>query len=112
MLQKTRPLPLGAEYHDGQVESIEVGPRREVVITVRLDPVWNNGDDSSRRLHFSAIQNFEEVMAFFRRGLRERGEAGYVDEVIGIVLVSKGIIGIDLAGLGYVELRGAKVLEN
>ena len=112
MSHHARRLPLKAEYHDGVVETVEVGPRREVAITVRLDPVWNNGDDSSRRLHFSAIQNFEEVAAFFRQGSPARGEAGCVDEVVGIVLVSKGIIGIDLAGLGYVELRGAKVSES
>lgn len=105
-------MPLNAEYHDGAVEAVEVGPRREVIITVRLDPVWNNGDGSIRRLHFSAIQNFEEVAAFFRRALPAKEDGGCIDQVIGIVLVSKGIIGIDLDGLGYVELREAKVRES
>ena len=112
MSKHARRLALGAEHHDGRVEAIDVGPRREVIITVRLDPVWNNGDDSTRRLHFSAIQNFEEVAAFFLRGSPARGEGGYVDEVIGIVRASKGIIGLDLSGWGYVELRGAKVRES
>ena len=111
MPKHARRLPLNAEYHDGAVEAVEVGPRREVAITVRLDPVWNDGDGSTRRLHFSAIQNFEEVAAFFRRASPANG-GGSVDEVIGIVLVSKGVIGIDLDGLGYIELRGAKVRET
>ena len=31
--------------------------------------------------------------------------------MVGIVLVSEGVIGVDLAGLGYVGIRGAKVRE-
>src|SRR5688500_7980156 len=111
MPKHARRLPLNAEYHDGVVEAVEVGPRREVAITVRLDPVWNGGDGSTRRLHFSSIQNFEEVAAFFRRA-SPANEGGFVDEVMGIVLVSKGTIGIDLDALGYIELRGAKVRET
>jgi hypothetical protein len=111
MIKSAQRLPLGAEYHDGQVESIEVGPRREVVIIVRLDPVWNNGDGSTRRLHFSAIENFEEVAAFFRGSLPARGTAGYLDEMIAVTLVSKDVVGIHLSVSGYVEVRGAKVRE-
>jgi hypothetical protein len=106
-----RRLALNAEYHDGAVEAVEAGPRREVALTVRLDPVWNNGDDSTRRLHFSAIENFDEVAAFFRQASSAPEGGGCVDEVVGIVLVSKGVIGVDLARLGYVEIRGAKVRE-
>lgn len=112
MSKHARRLPLNAEYHDGVVEAVEVGPRREIVITVRLDPVWNDGDGSTRRLYFSAIQNFEEVAAFFQRASPAEGGEGFVDEVLGIMLVSKGIIGIEFDGLGYIELRGAKVRES
>ena len=111
MLKNARRLPLKAEYHDGVVEAVEIGPRREVALTVRLDPVWNSGDGSARRLHFSAIDNFDEVASFFRQGSPAPQGAGCVDEVVGIVLVSKGIIGVDLARVGYVESRGAKVRE-
>lgn len=106
MIKHGNQLPLHAEYHDGVVEAIELGPRREVVFSVRLDPVWNNGDGSSRRLHFSAIQNFDEVAGFF-----ESAGPEYVDEILRIVRVSKDVIGIELDHLGYVELRGAKVRE-
>jgi hypothetical protein len=111
MSKHARRLPLKANYHDGVVEAVEVGPRREVAISVRLDPVWNDGDGSTRRLHFSAIQNFEDVAAFFGQHSPAEG-SGFFDEVIGIVLVSKDVIGIELDGLGYVELRGAKFRES
>jgi hypothetical protein len=106
-----RRLPLNAEYHDGAVEAVEIGPRREIILTVRLDPVWNMGDSSSRRLHFSAIKNFDEVAAFFRQTSPTPEGGGCVDEITGVVLVSKGVIGVDLARLGFIEIRGAKVRE-
>ncbi len=81
-------------------------------ITVQLDPVWNGGDGSSRRLQFSAIQNFEDVAAFFRQASSAEEGGDLVDVFLGIVLVSKGIIGLEFGGLGYVELRGAKVRES
>ncbi len=106
MIENYTRFPFRAEYHDGVVEGIDLGPRREVVLTVRLDPVWNNGDSTSRRLHFSAIENFSEVSSFFGRATPE-----YVDEILGIALVARGVIGIELDRLGYIELRGAKVRE-
>jgi len=104
-------LSLNAEYHDGVVEALELGPRREVLLSVRLDPVWNNGDASIRRIHFSAIQNFDEVSAFFGKALPGNRGAPFVDEILAIVRVAKNVIGIELDHLGYVELHGAKVRE-
>ena len=110
MSKRPRRLPLAAEYHDGRVEAIEIGPRREVEFLVRLNPVLNGGDGSTRRLRFSAIRNFDEVTAFLRRATRPRPDA-FLDEIVGVITPSKGVIGIDLAHLGYIELRGAKVRE-
>jgi hypothetical protein len=106
MSKHVSSFPLKAQYHDGVVENIRLGPRREVVLTVRLDPVWNNGDGTTRRLRFSAIQNFDEVSDFFMRA-----KPGDVDEILEIVQVAKGVVGIELDHLGYVELRGIKVRE-
>ena len=104
-------LPLQAEYHDGQLEAVEFGERRDVILTVRLDPVWNDGQSPSRRVRFSAIENYDEVRAFFAT-MPERARAdASLDEVVALVKPAKGRIGIDLAKLGYIELRGAKVRE-
>jgi len=105
-------LPLAHEYHDVSVEKIDLGPRREVVLHVRLDPVWNNGDSSVRRLHFSAIQNFDEIEAFFAASTVPNTPDAAIDEVIGIVQPQKRVIGLDLARLGYVEFRGTKLHER
>lgn len=56
---------LSRNYHDGWIESMEIGPRREVTFNVQLDPVWNPGLPISFRLRFAAIDNMEEVTAFF-----------------------------------------------
>jgi hypothetical protein len=103
-------LPLRHEYHDGRLDAVEVGPRREVTLHIGLDPVWNDGEALVRRIHFSAIKNFEQVADFFRVYAVKVGEAS-LDTVIGIVRPSKARIGIDLDHLGYVELEGAKVRE-
>ena len=100
-------LPLGAEYHDGAVESVHIGPRRQVELVVRLDPVWNDGDGATRRLRFSKIENFEEVEAFFRRLPPREVPDAALDTVSRIVQPAKGVIGVELVNLGYVELRGA-----
>ena len=104
-------LPLKAEYHDGDVVAVELGPRHEVVLTIRLDPVWNDGNAAERRIRFSKVKNFEEVTEFFRRlgPAREPGDS--LDVVLAIVRPRKGTVGVDLASLGFVELRGAEVKE-
>ena len=111
MTKRIPRLPLNAEYHDGQLEAVELGERREVTLTVRLDPVWNDGQSPSRRIRFSAIKNYDEVRTFFASMAQQPRNDASLDEVVGFVQPAKGRIGIDLAKLGYIELQGAKVRE-
>ena len=104
-------LPLRREYHDAQVESFELGPRHEVQLVVHLDPVWNDGNAGPCRLHFSTIENWDEVVARLQTAPNALPQEAYVDEIIGIVRPEKGVVGIDFARRGYIELRGAKVQE-
>lgn len=60
MTRQPPRLRLEREYHDRGIVRIDVGPRREVVLHVRLDPVWNGGDQSVRQLRFSASEKFDE----------------------------------------------------
>jgi len=104
-------LPLSVEYHDGQLLAVQRGPRREFVLTVRLDPVWNEGNDAERRIRFSNVKNFQEVALFFARLPSPRQPRDSLDEVLAIVRPGKRVVGIELASLGYVELTGAEVME-
>lgn len=105
-------LSLAAEYHDSQLESVYIGPRREIELVVRLDPVWNSGDGTTRRLRFSRIQNFDDVAAFFARIPGASSPGASLDQIGRIVRPGKDIIGIDLNDFGYVELVGARVDEG
>ena len=78
-------------YHDAQLEACELGPQREVVLQVRLDPVWNRHAPRYVRLRFGAIQNFDEVQVFFERlkAATDRPPEGYLDGIAGIACTSK-----------------------
>ena len=41
-----------------------LGPRRELILDVLLDPVWNK-HSASANLRFGAIENFDQVSSFF-----------------------------------------------
>jgi hypothetical protein len=110
-MERPPKLPLRREYHDAQVESVELGPRQEIQLVVHLDPVWNDGDTGPCRLHFSNISNWDDVVARLQSALSALPSGAYVDEIIGIVRPEKGVVGIDFARRGYVELRGARVQE-
>ena len=105
------PLGLKANYHDGQLEALEIGPRREITLSVRLDPVWNGGDDRVQRLHLSAIENFEEVRAFFENVASAESRDRPLGEVIRIARAANGAVGVDLSPQGYVEVQTRKVRE-
>ena len=107
---RPKPYPLKANFHDGQLEAVEFGPRREVTLSVRLDPVWNGGDARVQRLQLSAVENYEEVRAFFARATAPDAERP-IAEVIGVVRAADGVVGLDLTRLGYVEVRTRKVRE-
>lgn len=67
--------PLPHNFHEGSFRDWQIGPRRELTlwITVTLLPpgrtagLMNNYD---YRLRFGAIENFEEVRAFFEPDLQ------------------------------------------
>ncbi len=111
MTKQPPRLPLSYEYHDGAVLQVDIGPRHEVVIHIRLDPVWNEGDDSVRRLRFSAIRTFDDVVVFFRRQLPPEVSGAAVDEVVAILRLDKGVVGLELSKLGVVEIHTSKVME-
>ena len=54
------------EYHDGWIDSVSIGPRKEVTIGVCLDTVWNPGTDHAE-IRFGGIYNYECVSKYFER---------------------------------------------
>ena len=54
-------------YHDAVVERRQVGPRREIILELQLDPVLNPGAPQKVRLRFGGVENFNEVRSFFEK---------------------------------------------
>jgi hypothetical protein len=98
-------------YHDSLLERCQVGPQQEVILEVRLDPVWNRHAPRNVRLRFGAIQNFEEVRAFFER-VQEASHQEVLDEVVGIVCRQKGRWVVDLARNGAVTIATPKIPQE
>jgi hypothetical protein len=65
--------------------------------------VWNPKAPPSVRLRFGAIQNFDEVRAFFQQ-VQESSKHEALDEVVGIVASEKGKWIVDLARAGAVTI--------
>jgi len=91
-------------YHDGQLVSFSFGPRNEVTLEIYLDPVWNPGGPSTGRIRFGAIQNLNEVQAFFERVSPPRRGGAFLAEVIGIVYEPKARWILDLSDYGSVVI--------
>lgn len=102
-------------YHDGHLAGFSLGPRRELVLEIALDLVWNKAAASSDvRVRFGAIENFDEVSAYFR-ALRPRpGDGAYLAEIVGLRYVSEGPnwVTLDLAGQGHIRIRARHVEES
>jgi len=98
-------------YHDAQLEGCQVGPQREVILDIRLDPVWNRHAPRHVRLRFGAIQNFDDVQSFFDRVLArpDRAPEGFIDEIAGIVCTAKGAWVVDLDRGGSVTIGTPKM---
>ena len=94
-------------YHDSQLEGCDFGPRRELRMSLRLDPVWNPHAPDVVTLHFSSIDNFAVVHAFFSKvvaaSLREP-----LADVIGLDAIAKGTWVVDLAAHGAVTILTPK----
>jgi hypothetical protein len=97
--------------HDGLLETCQVGLRREVILGIRLDPVWNPEAPARVRVRFGAISNFEEVRAFFER-VERSSQHEVLDEVVGIVCREKGKWIVDLAREGAVTIATPKMPQE
>jgi hypothetical protein len=98
-------------YHDGGLTEVVLGPRREVRLTIRLDPVWNEGNEMECTLHLSDIKNYEAVKGFFQSLASSPGRMGDLDQVVDISWTEQGNVTIDLDGGGFTEVVRPKAIE-
>lgn len=98
------------EYHDSWLERFELGPRRELILQIRLDPVWNPRAPEDVRLRFGGIQNFDEVRTFF--DLLEPVSRGALNVVDEIARPEKGKWIVDLDRSGTVTIVTSKLPQE
>jgi hypothetical protein len=98
-------------YHDGALVAASIGPRREVSLVIRLDPVWNDGVDKECTVHIGAIQHFEDVAVFVRalRGTDQPGAS--IDDVLHLGWTAEGNVRLELATHGFIEISRPNVVE-
>jgi hypothetical protein len=88
-----------------------IGPRREVALEIALDPFWNKGDGRTVRVHLGAVDNLDEVAAYFY-GLRKPVQpGGAIAGVIGLAYVGdrKDAVVVDLERCGSVTIQSRRV---
>ena len=98
-------------YHDSLLESHRVGPQRELILEIRLDPVWNPGAQQNVRLRFGAIENLDEVRSFFHQ-TAGRMKAGAFERVERIALLEKGKWVVELDSRGTVMISTSKIPQE
>ena len=98
-------------FHDGQLTDFAVGPRHEVTLYIALDPVWNQKQERTVLVRFGAIQNFDEVTAFFEKIKRPADRDRSIAEVVGLVHSGdrKDSVIVDLSRIGSVEIRSRHI---
>ena len=92
------------EYHDSTLESCQFGPRRELNLQILLDPVWNPQAPQRVTLHFTAIENFDEVREFFKEVQLHRQTEESIDGILACVNNGKGKWLIELERNGSVAI--------
>ena len=105
------PKRFSHSYHDGGLVAASVGPRREISLVIRLDPVWNNGLDKECTVRLGAVQNFDDVATFVRALRRPRHPGAYIDQVVHLDWTPDGNVRLELATQGFVEVSRPKVVE-
>ncbi len=90
--------------HDSHIAQFSFGPRREVTLTIALDPVWNENLEATIKLRFSAIENYEAVQSFFNSNYVQRAlPNAYWDEIDELSRIDKKTYRLSL-GSGIVDI--------
>jgi len=101
------------EYHDSNLEKVEIGPRRELNLKIHLDPIWNKGRDRNIKLSFRGIDNLETVKQFFKDYLTVRPKTtSFLDTIDGITKEGKNEYVIELDRIGRLTIKCKEHVET
>jgi hypothetical protein len=102
----------GHTYHDAHPARFTLGPRREIVLEIALDPVWNKGRRTAH-VRFSGIKNLDQVTAFLKRLPDPPASEAYLVEILELKLKSKHsrTATLKLVNLGHIEIEATHITE-
>jgi hypothetical protein len=94
--------------------SFSVGPRREVVLEIVLDPVWNKAAGNMVRIRFGAIKNFEVVKEFFDGIPSRRSDDALLATIDSLKLVHRNPnhFSLSLDRFGRVVIEASHIAED
>jgi hypothetical protein len=98
-------------FHDAGPVGFSTGPRREVVLELALDPVWNDGNDAVVVVRLGDTRNFEEVRRFFGGIKRPRQTGARLDTMVSLEYAegARDRIVLELADSGFIEIESRHV---
>jgi hypothetical protein len=106
-------LGLKYNYHDSNVDTVEIGPRREFNLKIHLDPIMNKGKVTVVNLSFRGVDNLDTVKDFVDKYLKMRPAPnaflGRIDE---LKKIKKNDYAIDFDNAGQLIVRCKGHLET
>lgn len=97
---------LGYNYHDSKLDQFELGPRRELNLTIFLDPIWNNNTEGVINLSFHGIDNYDQVTNFFSSHFANRpAPDAFLGEIEQIKKNGKTTYAINFSDLGQLIIN-------
>ena len=98
-------------YHDARLESVAIGPRRELTLFIHLDPVWNATILEDAVVRFGGIVNFDEVERFFS-DMHCDPARSFISEVHRLAPLERGKWVIDLEGQKQLVIHSPHCTEQ
>ncbi len=95
--------------HDADVDKVVIGPRTELNLVVRLDPVLNTGNVRVVNLSFRAVDNIDIVREFVEKHLTARvAPNAFLGRIGALTKISRSdyVIDFDDAGQLTVSCKG------
>ncbi len=103
---------LSNNYHDACLERVALSPRRELTLFLHLDPVCNPSIARDAVVRFGAIDNYEEVAAFFSALPAPGADGTFLAGVSRLEQEPAGGWLLDVEGYGELCIMSSKCIEK
>lgn len=100
-------------YHDSNVDNVEIGLRREMNLKIYLNPIMNKGKDGVVNLSFRGIDNLDTVKDFVEKYLKTKpAPSAFVGRIDGLRKIEGNDYVIDFDNVGSLTVKCKGHLET